>query len=104
MEVTRERGKSLETIKKLISARQSLIYVVTWEEDRLERLVDKLAKTMFSTPVKFFVWQATTGLILGGKPVEGTKDPMAALDRVMAIEENALFLFKDLHQIGRAHV
>jgi len=98
MEVTRERGKSLENIKKLISARQSLIYVVTWEEDRVERLVDKLAKTMFSAPIKFLVWQSTTGLTLGGKIIEGTRDPLAALDRVMAIEENALFLFKDLHK------
>jgi ATP-dependent 26S proteasome regulatory subunit len=98
MEVTRERGKSVETIRKLISAKQSLIYIVTWEEDRLERLVDKLAKSMFSNPVKFFIWQATTGLTLSGKIVEGTKDPLIALDRVMAIEENALFLFKDLHR------
>ncbi len=98
MEVTRERGKSVETIRKLISAKQSLIYVVTWEEDRVEKLVEKLAKSMFSAPVKFFVWQSTTGLTLAGRVVEGTKDPLAALDRVMAIEENALFLFKDLHK------
>jgi ATP-dependent 26S proteasome regulatory subunit len=98
MEVTRERGKSIETIRKLISAKQSLIYVVTWEEDRLEKLVDKLAKSMFSAPVKFFIWQSTMGLTLSGRVVEGTRDPLVALDRVMAIEENALFLFKDLHK------
>ncbi len=98
MEVTRERGKSLDTIRRLISARQSLIYVVTWEEDRLEKLLDKLAKTMFSNPVKFFIWESTTGLTLGGKSIEGTKDPIAALDKVMGVAENALFLFKDLHR------
>jgi hypothetical protein len=52
----------------------------------------------FSAPIKLFIWQATTGLTLGGRVVEGTRDPLAALDRVMAIEENALFLFKDLHK------
>jgi SpoVK/Ycf46/Vps4 family AAA+-type ATPase len=98
MEVVRERGKSLDTIRRLISARQSLIYVVTWEEDRLERLLDKLAKSMFSNPVKLFIWGSTTGLTLAGRPIEGTRDALAAIDKVIGIEENALFLFKDLHR------
>ena len=98
MEVTREKGRSIDNIRRLISAKQSLIYVVTWEEDRLQRTLEKVAKTMFSSPVKFLTWESTTGLSLDGKVFADTKDPIFALDKVMAMEENALFLFKDLHR------
>ncbi len=98
MEVTREKGRSIDNIRRLISAKQSLIYVVTWEEDRLQRTLEKIAKTMFSSPVKFLTWESTTGLSLDGKASPETKDPILALDKVMAMEENALFLFKDLHR------
>lgn len=93
-----ERGKSVEIFKKLVSAKQSLIYVVTWEEGRLQMLLEKLSQTMFSNPVKFFTWESTNGLALNGKGIDGTKDPITAIDKVMGMQENALFLFKDLHR------
>ena len=92
------KGKSIDTMRRLISAKQSLIYVVTWEEGRLERILEKLSQTVFSSPVKFMTWETTTGLTLNGKVIEGTKDPIVALNRVMSFDENALFLFKDLHR------
>jgi AAA+ superfamily predicted ATPase len=98
MEVSRERGKSIDVIRRLISAKQSLIYVVTWEEDRLEHTLERLAKTIFSTPVKLFTWESTTGLSLDGKSDPQSRDPIVALDKIMAMQENALFLFKDLHR------
>ncbi|MBN1572523.1 MAG: AAA family ATPase [Deltaproteobacteria bacterium] len=98
MELQREKGKSVEIFRKLVSAKQSLIYVVTWEEGRLQLLLEKLAQTMFSTPVKFFTWESTNGLSLNGKGIEGTKDPISAIDRAIGMQENAIFLFKDLHR------
>ncbi len=98
MSSQRKKARSVDLFKKLVSAKQSLIYVVTWEEGRLESLLEKLSKTMFSTPVKFFTWESTNGLSLNGNAIEGTKDPIVAIDKAMQLNENALFLFKDLHR------
>ena len=95
---TTNKGGSLDVMRRLITARQSLIYVVTWEEGRLQKLLEKVAASMFSHPVKFFVWENTVGLTLEGREIEGTKNPLAAIDHAMTLKENALFLFKDLHR------
>ncbi|MBN1880923.1 MAG: AAA family ATPase [Deltaproteobacteria bacterium] len=98
MEDNKNRGGSLDFIRRLITARQSLIYVVTWEEGRLQKLLEKLAASMFSHPVKFFVWENTVGLTLEGRSIEETKNPLAAIDYAMTLKENAFFLLKDLHR------
>jgi ATP-dependent 26S proteasome regulatory subunit len=88
----------IDHTRKLVAARHSLVFVVTFEEERLERLVDSLARSAFSQPVAFFTWSVTEGLRTMEEEIPDTEDPVAALNAVIAYPKAALFLFKDLHR------
>jgi ATP-dependent 26S proteasome regulatory subunit len=84
--------------KTQVAAKQTLIFVETSEEERLEQKIDYLARYSFSRPVPFFIWSATEGLRDGEGMIQGTEDPVVALDEVIACPRAALFHFRDLHR------
>jgi len=84
--------------RKLIAARQSLVFVETHEEERLHRIVSALAQTSFSQPVLLFTWSITEGLCVAGDAIPNTHEPAAALEAVLAQPKAALFLFRDLQR------
>ena len=57
----------------------------------------ELAKSGFKTPMEFFTWSSTDGIVHGDKKIEGTEDPIKALDYTMKFEKAGLFVFKDLY-------
>jgi AAA+ superfamily predicted ATPase len=90
-----------EEIEILIRARYPIIYVVSWEEERLEQY---LAEIALRRKKRFLIWSVTQGLVKhGAEPQRGkggagsTTDPLAALDAVLDNVEPAIFLFKDFH-------
>jgi AAA+ superfamily predicted ATPase len=85
----------------LIRARYPIIYVVTWEEERLEQRLLEIAKKRNKT---LHVWTCSQGMVqFGADPQRGkggsgsTCDPVAGLDAVLGYVEPGIFLFKDLH-------
>lgn len=85
----------------LIRARYPIIYVVTWEEERLEQRLNEIARKRNKT---LHVWTCSQGLVkYGAEPQRGktgagnTCDPIAGLDAVLGHVDPAIFLFKDLH-------
>jgi hypothetical protein len=88
--------KSIEKIQRALVGGHPLIYVQTWEEGRVERVVAHLAKKFYSKPARFGVWTVVDGLIEEGKAVEDTRDPLRAIEAVMAGSGPAFYLFKDL--------
>ncbi|MEK6260289.1 MAG: AAA family ATPase [Planctomycetota bacterium] len=85
----------------LIRARYPIVYVVSWEEERVERCLRKIAEARNK---KLFVWTITQGLVRSGTEPSRTKggsnsttDPIAALDAVVDQVEPAIYLFKDFH-------
>lgn len=91
-----------EELEVLIRARYPLIYVVSWEEERVEKVLAEIARKRNK---KLFIWTCTQGIVKpgadaqrGGKIGSGnTTDPLAALDTVLGHVEPAIFLFKDFH-------
>lgn len=84
--------KELET---LIRARYPLIYIVSWEEKRVEDALRNIAQARGR---KIFFWTITQGMALNPNQRDSaTRDPMAALDFVMDSREQALFVLKDFH-------
>ncbi|MBM3969421.1 MAG: AAA family ATPase [Planctomycetes bacterium] len=88
-----------EELEVLIRARYPIIYVVSWEEERVERCLRQIAE---SRNKKLFVWTLSTGVVKSGsEPPRGksnaTTDPLAALDSVVDQIEPAIYLFKDFH-------
>ena len=85
-------NKELET---LIRARYPIIYVVSWEERRVE---DALRVISESRKKKMYQWTVTQGMVLNpANRDEATRDPIAALDFVAQSRDQAIFVFKDFH-------
>jgi ATP-dependent 26S proteasome regulatory subunit len=93
--------KQMNELEVLIRARYPLIYVISWEEQRvlaqITRIAAKLGKTVFE-------WSVTTGLVPAGTSMQSqkhqdtaTQDPLIALGNVMEYVEPALYVFKDFH-------
>jgi AAA+ superfamily predicted ATPase len=101
-------GKSLvqclspeDELEVLIRARYPIIYVLSWEE---ERVANQLAQIATSRGKKFHVWTYTQGIVrYGSEPQRAksgtgsTTDPLSALDAVIQHVEPAIYLFKDFH-------
>ena len=90
-----------DELEVLIRARYPIVYVVTWEEERLEQRLLEIAKKRNKT---LHVWTCSQGVVqFGTEPQRGkpgsanTCDPVAGLDAVLAYVEPGIFLFKDLH-------
>jgi AAA+ superfamily predicted ATPase len=86
-----------EEIRKHIISKYSLINVVTFEDFRCGKTLAELCKVGFKTPLEFFSWSSTEGLVQNDKKIDNTHDPIKALDFVFAFEGSAIFLFKDLY-------
>jgi ATP-dependent 26S proteasome regulatory subunit len=95
----RTLAEFLDELDVLIRARYPLIYLVTWEEQRVEQLLADLAN---SHGKALYTWSITQGLrrVEGGRSqtkVEGTVEPAEALAAVEKLVEPALVVFRDLH-------
>jgi AAA+ superfamily predicted ATPase len=91
-------GEELET---LIRARYPIIYVVSWEEERVERCLREIADRREKS---LFVWTITEGIVKSGTAPQrakagggSTADPLSALDGVIQQVGAAIYLFKDFH-------
>jgi len=96
--VARAPMTELET---LVRARYPLIYVVSWEEQRVAEEVAKVAERLGK---RVFEWSATNGLVPYGTSAQSQKhkdtattDPLIAMDTISSYVEPALYIFKDLH-------
>ncbi len=93
----------LDELDVLIRARYPLIYLVTWEEQRVEH---ELANLASSHGKAFYTWSVTQGLcrVEDGRvqaKLEGSTDAVEALAAVERIAEPALVVFRDLHPFLR---
>ncbi len=93
---------ALAELDVLIRARYPIIYVVTWEEERVERYLREIAA---NRKKGLFVWTVTQGIIKSGAESQraklggsNTTDPINALDAVIQHVEPAIYLFKDFHR------
>lgn len=91
----------MNEIEVLVRARYPIIYVLTWEEDRVQDVVMNLARDMNKN---VFSWSVTRGLAKAGKSlqskkdiIKGSTDPLTALDEVLMQMEPAIYIFKDFH-------
>lgn len=88
--------KILEEINIFVRSRYPLIYIVSYEEERVLSLLLNLAKL---TNKEFFVWSITKGIysIDNNIEIKNTTNPINALEQVIEHKGKAFFVFKDLH-------
>lgn len=91
----------LEEIEVLIRARYPVIYVVTWEESRVE---DAIAQIAAKREKKVYTWSVCRGIVPYGSSPQSqrntdqkTCDPAVALNQVLDMVDPAVFVFKDFH-------
>src|SRR5471030_1985031 len=91
--------KFVSDLDTLIRARYPLIYLVSWEEQRLDGILADVAQTHGKA---LFTWSITRGLRrqVGPRSVpsgEQTRDPLEAFNAVSRLTEPSLVVMKDLH-------
>ena len=96
---TARRLEPEEELDVLIRARYPIIYVESWEEERVERCLRKIAQ---EREKQLFVWTVTQGIVKSGAEPQRSKagstaDPVAALDAVLEQVQPAIYLCKDFH-------
>ena len=87
-----QADRELET---LIRARYPIIYIVSWEEKRVE---DALRTITANRGKRMFVWTVTQGMVTSPTATDNaTRQPMAALDFILNSNDPAVFVLKDFH-------
>ncbi|HPB31382.1 MAG TPA: AAA family ATPase, partial [Candidatus Sumerlaeota bacterium] len=93
------RGRN--ELEILVRARYPLVYVVSFEEDRVMREIDRIAAKRNK---KVYAWTISRGLVRhradvgdSGEGIKGTKDPILLLKEIQTFEDPAIFILKDYH-------
>ncbi len=82
-------------IDTLVRARYPIIYIVSWEEKRVE---DALRAIAGARGKKIYTWTITQGMGINAQMRDDpTRDPLAALDFIMDSRDQAIFVLKDFH-------
>lgn len=91
-----QRVNELNTLTR---AKYPIIYIVSWEERRIEEVLRQVA---LERRKKLYGWTLTNGImpldIVQTHPIDpATRDPLNALDFVATSREAAIFVLKDFH-------
>jgi AAA+ superfamily predicted ATPase len=93
------RPDFVRQVDLLVRARYPLLYLVSWEEQRVEEMLGRLAK---GRGKELLTWSITRGLrrIAGGRaPVvlEKTTSPRSAIEAISTLGSPAIVVLEDLH-------
>jgi SpoVK/Ycf46/Vps4 family AAA+-type ATPase len=88
-----------EEVSLLIRARYPILYVISWEERRIEEILREVARERRK---QLYGWTVTDGIQplddYDGPPFDpGTTHPLRALEYVAGSRESAIFVLKDFH-------
>ena len=85
-----ERITSQRELQDLIKARYSLLYIVTFEENRVEKLIKETCR---DREMRLEIWSVTEGFktVFGGQGKRDIFDPLKALEYVAAGEGRGLY-------------
>ena len=88
-----------EELNILVRARYPILYILSWEERRIEKILGAVAEERRK---KLYGWSITDGLNrLDGYDVtpfdSSTRSPLRALEAIAASTESAIFVLKDFH-------
>lgn len=90
-------------LELLIRARYPVLYVVSWEEGRVEQQLARIAERRSK---QLYSWSVTSGMRrIGGAGSaprsRGMADPIEALDQIIEHKEAAIYLLHDFHPFLR---
>ncbi len=88
-------------IEKYLSSGASLLYLISDEEQRVERIVIQTATKVFGDQVVICSWSCIEGLVRHSakerRILDDAKDPVQGIRSFLKIKELAILVFRDLH-------
>jgi hypothetical protein len=98
MAAERDSGDNIEI---LIRARYPLVYVVSFEEGRVEHRLRSITEARRK---QLFNWTVTNGLELpDGSRISELQDPVKVLEYILQSDANALFVLRDYRHYLTLH-
>lgn len=91
-ELKSQRKNSFEEMKRLIASKYPIIWIESFEEDRVEFTLKKLAQSGFSQPLQYLSWTETKGFG-DGKKTSVTE----AIEEFLKLSGSAILLIKDFN-------
>ena len=85
-----------DQITRAITSGTPLLYVATWEEERLEQMLSAASQASFGDDRPVWQWTAALGFTSGPGQDRGLLDPVEALAFIIHEETDAIYLMKDL--------
>jgi len=85
-----------KTIETFVRAGYPIIYLVSWEEERVENTIRSIGKNLYPDSPRFSVWSCVDGLRDGSGPSSESKGLIEALDRVLEEPGKGFYFFKDV--------
>jgi len=79
------------TIENFVRAGYPILYLVSWEEERVENSVRMIGKNLFGESGRFSAWSCADGFR------EGSENLIKALDKVIEEQSKGFFVFKDVN-------
>jgi SpoVK/Ycf46/Vps4 family AAA+-type ATPase len=97
--MTRHSPAREDELNTLIRAKYPILYIVSWEERRIEQTLRQVAAQLRK---KLYGWTITSGILPldgydGIPPDPSTAAPLRALDAIASSQESAIFVLKDFH-------
>lgn len=88
--------KMVQKISRGLMSRHPLIYVLGWEEERIEHLLSRVASSYYGEDNCLITWSSTRGFSRNGETTDSITDPTAALTHIADNPQRAIYLMKDL--------
>lgn len=85
-------ASTVEQVVTALASAYPIVAVVSPEEDRIERLLQRVGGAAKPNPLPLFIWNCLEGF----SPGRGLSDPQEALQWVVKEGPQAFYLFKDL--------
>ncbi|TVQ80937.1 MAG: AAA family ATPase [Bradymonadales bacterium] len=60
LQVKASRKNSFEEIKRLVASKYPIVWIESWEEERVETTLKRVAEKAFTSPIQFSVWSETS--------------------------------------------
>ena len=90
-----------EKLSNLFKARFPIIYVESWEENRVTDTIQRIAENveLIKTIRTVYMWSSTSGLINLNSmiAVDNSFNAIDAIENFGGMEENAILILKDIH-------
>ena len=91
----------LAKLKQAISSQYRIIYLMAWDEERVEQILKAISRLFYKDKRAVIVWTATQGFHTEEnnppkKKDVKTQDPEAAIQHIATKAEEAIYLMKDL--------